>query len=240
MQQNKILSALVQRHPECRERLRRRDYVHGDMIGKSGDPIVDVLFPVSGLISIVVALRSGDLVEAAMVGCDGIVGGSALFGARRHLGSSFAQLPGSGWTMRVSDLAEIFARDAQLRQMLFAYEQFLLAQAQQTAACNARHHIPQRLSSWLLRARDATGDNELLLTQEFLAQMLGVQRASVSMFAGQLQDKDLIRYRRGRVNVMNADGLAHEACECHASLNALRRRLLDGDEGGQEALRSAG
>jgi len=239
MQQNRILSALVQRHPECRERLRRRDYVHGDMIGKSGDPIVDVLFPSSGLISIVVNLTGGDLVEAAMVGCDGAVGGGAIFGAASYIGSSFAQLPGSGWTIRAADLASILEQDEELRATLFAYEQFLLAQAQQTAACNARHHIPQRLSSWLLRARDATRENELLLTQEFLAQMLGVQRASVSMFAGQLQDKDLIRYRRGRVNVMNCDGLANEACECHAVLGDLRRRLLEGEEGGEGGLRTA-
>ena len=239
MQQNRILSALVQRHPECRERLRRRDYVHGDTIGKSGDPVVDVLFPCSGLISIVVNLHAGDVVEAAMVGCDGVVGGGAVFGARHHLGSSFAQLPGSGWTMRATDLEAILAHDEQLRSTLFAYEQFLLAQAQQTAACNARHHIPQRLSSWLLRARDATRESELLLTQEFLAQMLGVQRASVSMFAGQLQDKELIRYRRGRVQVMNCDGLASEACECHAVLSDLRRHLLEGGEGDEGARRTA-
>jgi CRP-like cAMP-binding protein len=240
MQQNRILSALVQRHPESRERLRRRDYVHGDMIGKAGDPIVDVLFPSSGLISVVVGLKGGDLVEAAMVGCDGVVGGGAVFGAKQHLGSSFAQLPGSGWTMRAADLGALLERDDQLRATLFSYEQFLLAQAQQTAACNARHHIPQRLSSWLLRARDATRENELLLTQEFLAQMLGVQRASVSMFAGQLQDKDLIRYRRGRVTVMNADGLSHEACECHLALSDLRRRLLDRGEGEQGSQRAVG
>ena len=240
MQQNKILSALVDRHPECRERLKRRDYVHGDVVGKAGDPIVDVLFPSSGLISVVVNLRGGDLVEAAMVGCDGVVGGGAVSSAKQHLGSSFAQLPGSGWTMHAADLAAIVQNDAPMRALLFAYEQFLLAQAQQTAACNARHHIPQRLSSWLLRARDATHENELLLTQEYLAQMLGVQRASVSMFAGQLQDKDLIRYRRGRVNVMNVDALAQEACECHLVLSDLRRRLLDNDEGEAGAERAAG
>jgi CRP-like cAMP-binding protein len=238
MQQNKVLSVLVQRHPGCRERLRRRDYVHGDVVGTSGDPIVEVLFPSSGLISVVVTLRGGELVEAAMIGCDGVVGGGALFGAKQHLGCSFAQLPGVGWTMRAADLAAIVAGDEHLRTLFFAYEQFLLAQAQQTAACNARHHIPQRLSSWLLRARDATHENELLLTQEFLAQMLGVQRASVSMFAGQLQDKDLIRYRRGRVAITNVDGLAHEACECHQTLSDLRRRLLEGD-GDEGAFRTA-
>jgi CRP-like cAMP-binding protein len=239
MQHNRILSALVQRHPEFRERLKRRDYVHGDMVGKSGDPIVDVLFPSSGLISIVVALRGGELVEAAMVGCDGVVGGGAAFGAKQHLGSSFVQLPGFGWTMRAADLATVVKRDEDMRRLLFVYEQFLLAQARQTAACNARHHIPQRLGSWLLRARDAAREDELLLTQEFLAQMLGVQRASVSMFAGQMQDKDLIRYRRGRVAVVNADGLAKEACECHAVLGGLRRRLFEVRDGDEEALRTA-
>lgn len=237
MQQNRILTALVQRHPEARARLTRVDFVHGDLFGRPGEPIRHAVFPVSGMISIVVDLASGDAVEAAMVGFEGLIGGSAAFGSTEHVNSSFCQLPGTAYVMPAAELSDIAMRDEIVRVMLFAHEQFLMVQAQQTAACNAKHHIMQRLSTWLLRAKDATGASEMFLTQEFLAQMLGVQRASVSGFAGQLQDKDLIRYRRGRLSIMDEHGLSSQACECHSKLAAFHRKLFRHDG---EPLRDAG
>ena len=133
--------------------------------------------------------------------------------------------------------AQLLERDETIRATLFAHEQFMMVQAQQTAACNAKHTIPQRLSTWLLRARDVAGADELLLTQEHLAHMLGVQRASVSGFAGQLQDMDLIRYRRGRLSITDVEGLTHQACECHSRLAAFHGKLF---RDGGESLRNAG
>jgi len=237
MQHNRILTALVQRHPDVRSRLTRVDFVHGDLFGRPGEPIQQAVFPVSGMISVVVDLASGDAVEAAMVGSEGLVGGSAAFGATEHINSSFCQLPGTAYVMPVAELADIANRDEVIRALLFAHEQFMMVQAQQTAACNAKHHIMQRLSTWLLRAKDATGASEMSLTQEFLAQMLGVQRASVSGFAGQLQDMDLIRYRRGRLTIVDEAGLRSEACECHSKLAAFHRKLFRDDDG---PLRDAG
>ena len=237
MQQNRILTALVQRHPEARARLTRVDYVHGDLFGRPGEPIHHAVFPVSGMISVVVDLASGDVVEAAMVGCEGMIGASAAFGAAEHINSSFCQLPGTAYLLPVAELADIAKRDETIRATLFAHEQFMMVQAQQTAACNAKHHIMQRLATWLLRAKDATGTTEMFLTQEFLAQMLGVQRASVSGFAGQLQDMDLIRYRRGRLSITDVEGLTHQACECHSRLAAFHGKLF---RDGGESLRNAG
>ena len=231
MHHNEILARLHQSHPDfVTRRARQVTYVHGDLFGETGRPIDDLLFPSSGMISLVVDLADGDRIEAGMVGRRGMVGGSALFGGRTHLCTSFAQLPGNGWIIKADDLIELADRSSGIRDLVFSNEQYTLSQAQQTAACNAKHRIPQRLATWILRAQYDTGEDELLLTQEFLAQMLGVQRASVSMFAGALQDKGLIFYRRGRVRVLDREGLAHEACECHATLRNRHRNLFEAEE----------
>lgn len=223
---NRILAALVQRRGDLTGRLLRVDFVHGEMFGQFGDPISEVVFPVSGMVSVVVALKEGELVEAAMIGHHGVVGGSAAFGATDHIYTSFCQLPGRAYRFPAVILADVVREDDTLRSMIFAHEQFMQFQAQQTAACNAKHHVMQRLSTWLLRAKDVAGSNEMSLTQEFLAQMLGVQRASVSGFAAQLQDMEFIRYRRGRLSIVDEAGLAGQACECHERLASFQKRLL--------------
>jgi len=227
---NQILSYLHRRFPDfIADRARQFSFVHGDIIGEAGQPIDQVFFPSSGMISIVVDLREGGRVEAAMVGPANAIGGSIVFGGRAHINTSFAQLPGSGWSLPATDMIELSNRDQAVRGVMFNNEQYLMAQAQQTAACNARHVIPRRLATWILRAIDASETNELVLTQEYLAQMLGVQRASVSMFAGELQDKGFIFYRRGRVRVLDREGLAREACECHMTLRSQAARLSEAD-----------
>jgi CRP-like cAMP-binding protein len=158
-----------------------------------------------------------------------------MFGGTHHLGTAFAQLPGRGWQMRVDDLIDAGVASLEFRNLMFVQEQYLQAQAQQTAACNAKHSIMHRLCSWLLRARDVAGSTELLLTQENLAKMLGVQRASVSVFAGQLQERGLIQYRRGRVHINDVPGLAEQACECHGALQQKRERLMAGEPVGMPA-----
>jgi CRP-like cAMP-binding protein len=230
MHHNEILARLHQSHPDFVTRHARQiTYVHGDVFGQTGRPIDDVLFPSSGMISLVVDLADGDRIEAGMVGRRGMVGGSALLGGRTHLCTSFAQLPGNGWTIKAHDLIALADGTPGIRELMFSNEQYTLSQAQQTAACNAKHRIPQRLATWILRAQFDTGEDELLLTQEYLAQMLGVQRASVSMFAGALQDKGLIFYRRGRVRVLDREGLEREACECHATLRNRYMRLFESE-----------
>jgi CRP-like cAMP-binding protein len=218
MLENQLLQTLCVSRPDLSNRLQPIDFVHGDVLAECGAPIRRAIFPRSGLISVVVGLHEGDRIEVAMVGPGGALGGGVIFGATHHLGSSFAQIPGRAWAMRAEDLFDAADACAQFRNLMFGQEQYLLAQAQQTAACNAKHTILQRLSSWLLRAHEASGGGLLMLTQENLAQMLGVQRASVSVFAGQLQEQDLIEYRRGRVRIKDAAGLARQACECCTAL----------------------
>jgi CRP-like cAMP-binding protein len=224
---NRLLNSLSQTSSDLvRHRLRPVDFVHGDLLAESDIPIRRAIFPRSGLISVVVDLEAGERIEVAMVGSSGAVGGAAIFGPAYHTGTAFAQLPGRAWAMRVEDLIDVAAASPEFRQAMCAQEQFLLAQAQQAAACNAKHTIMHRLCSWLLRAHDACGGAELLLTQENLAQMLGVQRASVSMVASQLQEKGLIQYRRGRVHIADADGLASHACGCHSALRRQHKQLF--------------
>jgi CRP-like cAMP-binding protein len=227
--ENQLLDSFARSHPDfLRERLQPVAFAHGDVLAEAGQPIERAIFPRSGLISIVVNLQEGDAIEVAMVGVRGAVGGAVMFGGTHHVGTAFAQVPGRGWQLRREDLIDAGVASPEFRQLIFGQEQHLQAQAQQTAACNAKHSIMQRLCSWLLRARDVAGTNELLLTQENLAQMLGVQRASVSLFASQLRDLALIDYRRGRVQITDPAGLAEHACECHATLRHRRERLLEG------------
>lgn len=225
--ENRLLDTLSRSYPDAlRNRLKAIDYVHGDLLSEAGEPIEHVIFPRSGLVSMVVDLMDGDRIEVAMIGAGGAIGGGVAFGATHRLCASFAQLPGRAWLMKSVDAIEIANDSSEFRHLLYMQERYIQAQAEQTAACNAKHTIMRRLCSWLLRAQDTIGGGELLLTQEHLAQMLGVQRASVSMFASQLQEKGLIQYRRGRLHISNSAGLAEHACECHAALRQQRERLL--------------
>ncbi len=229
--ENRVLDTVSRSNPDMlRNRLKAIDYVHGDLLAEAGAPIEHVIFPRSGLISMVVDLVDGDRIEVAMIGAGGAIGGGVVFGATRWLCTSFAQLPGRAWLMKSADAADIVTASPEFRHLLYMQQRYIQAQAQQTAACNAKHTIMRRLCSWLLRAQDAIGSGELLLTQEHLAQMLGVQRASVSMFASQLQEQRLIQYRRGRLHITDSAGLAEHACECHATVRQQRERLLGESE----------
>lgn len=227
---NVILDALSAAEPdEVTRRLVPFSFVHGNVLGEAGKPIEHVYFPQSGLISIVVALNGGERIEAAMVGSNGVLGASVIFGANLSINTGFALIAGRGLRMKAEDLVSLAQTNRTVQALLFRHEQYLLAQAQQTAACNARHHIPARLCTWLMRAQDLALQNDLHLTQEFLAQTLGVQRASISTIAGALQDAGLIHYRRGRVAIMNKEGLAQKACECYAALRGHHLRLFKAD-----------
>jgi len=207
-------------------RLNALEFMQGDVLAKPGLQIDRVIFPRSGLLSVVVELSDGAQVEAAMIGPAGALGGAAIFGAKQHVSTVVAQLAGRAWAVSVRDLVQIADAAPEFRAAMLAYERYLLAQAQQTAACNAKHSIMQRLCAWLLRAQDEAGRTEFLITQEMLAKMLGVQRASVSMFASQLQDNGLVQYRRGRLQITDPNGLAAQACECRAAVQQQRERLL--------------
>jgi Crp-like helix-turn-helix domain len=172
-------------------------------------------------------LSGGEVIEAAMIGRDGILGATAALDGLISLSKAIVQLGGNGETLDVARLREVADRSRDFRTTLIRHEQVLFAQAQQSAACIAAHTVEARLSRWLLRSRDLSGGDTLLLTQEFLAQMLGRDRSSVSPAAHTLQKAGLIRYKRGHIEILNLEGLEDAACECYGTVKAQYDRLLN-------------
>jgi CRP-like cAMP-binding protein len=198
---------------------------HAAVLFEAGERMDRVYFPHSGIISLVVVLSEGEVIEAAMIGRDSILGGAAAMDGLISLNKAIVQLTGKAETLDVAHLREIADKSPEFRTTLVRHEQVLFAQAQQSAACNAAHTVEARLSRWLLRSRDLSGSDTLLLTQEFLAQMLGAQRSSVSPAAHTLQEAGLIRYKRGHIEILNLEGLEDASCECYGTVKAQYDRL---------------
>jgi len=209
------------------QHLKTIELVHETVLFEAGDPIKRVYFPHSGIISLVVGLKSGQTIEAAMIGSDSVVGGSSALGGGLALNKGLVQAPGVASILDVNRLRKAAAASTALRETLFRHEQVILVRVQQAAACNASHTLDARLARWLLRARDLVGGATLPLTQEFLGQMLGVRRTSVSLVANTLQKAGLIKYVRGRVQITDLKGLKNAACECYGAIKATSDRLLN-------------
>jgi CRP-like cAMP-binding protein len=197
------------------------------ILAETGQEVRRVYFPHNGVISIVVSLSLGEMIEVAMVGRDSVYGGFAALAEQRALNNAIVQLPGTASVIDVAHVRAASEQSATLRATLIRHELILFMQAQQTAACNAAHMVESRLSRWLLRMRDLSGSDTLRLTQEFLAQMLGVQRNSVSIVAHTLQQAGVIRYRRGTIEIADHDALIEIACECYGAVKDQYDRLCD-------------
>jgi CRP-like cAMP-binding protein len=193
---------------------------------EGGDPINAVYFPHSGLVSLVIDLASGQSIEAGMIGSDGVAGASWAAGNTVALNRAVMQVAGRASVLNPEPFRAAVEQSIALRMKVLQHEQFVIAQAQQAAACNASHALESRLCSWILRSRDILRSDDIPLTQEFIAEMLGVQRTSVSPVAHILQQAGLIRYRRGHIRVVDAEGLRESACECYETLRSHADRLL--------------
>ena len=186
----------------------------------TGAMLPHVYFPHSGIISLVVRLVEGQTIEMAMIGRDSVFGGSSALDGTIALNDAIVQLPGTASVLDIAQLRKAAEQSVAFRSALIRHEQALLAQAQQSAACNAAHPVEARLSRWLLRARDLSGSDSLHLTQEFLSQMLGVQRTSVTIVANTFQQAGIIRYRRGNIQITDLVGLIDCVCECYGTVKA--------------------
>jgi CRP-like cAMP-binding protein len=193
---------------------------------EADEEISHVYFPTSAVVSLVVTLSSGDMIEAAMVGNDGVVGASAALDGKIAPSRGIIQLGGEIVVCDIDALKSIALQSPKMLALLIRHEQAVFAQAQQSAACFATHRVEARLCRWLLRARDLSGSDKLTFTQEYLAEMLGVRRTSVTAVAHTLQEAGLIKYARGKIQIMNAKELQESACECYGSVNAHYQRLL--------------
>ena len=193
-----------------------------------GQPVDAVYFPVGAIVSLVVGLSTGETVEAAMVGKDGVIGAAAALDGRISLSRGIVQLAGEAMQCEVPALRTVAMQSQSLLSIMIRHEQTVYAQAQQSAACMAAHDIEERLCRWLLRARDLAGSDTLHFTQEFLAEMLGVRRSSVSVVAHTLQQAGMIKYSRGRIQILDLEGLRETACECYGTIKSQYQLLLGG------------
>jgi CRP-like cAMP-binding protein len=199
---------------------------HGAVLAEAGSTIDTVYFPHSGIISLVVDLAVGEMIETAMVGRDGVFYASAALDSKVALNKAIVQLSGIASILDASELDRVADEHKALRTLLVRHDMLLFSQAQQSAACNAMHKVEARMCRWLLRMRDLAGSDDLQLTQEFLAQMMGVRRTSVSLVAATLQKAGFIKYRRGHIRILDIKGIEESACECYATVKAQYGHLL--------------
>jgi len=200
--------------------------VSGAALIEPFEPVENVYFPVDGIISIVRRLEDGASVEVAVVGHDGLVGVSILLDDDREPTESMVQSAGSALCIKADILRELLTSSPALRTALLRFVQALLAEMAQSAACNARHTAIQRLARWLLTSSDRTDRAELGLSHEFIAMMLGIRRAGVSVAFGQLREAGLVTNGRNKINIIDRPGLEAIACECYRDTKVERARLF--------------
>ncbi|HMK31134.1 MAG TPA: Crp/Fnr family transcriptional regulator [Terriglobales bacterium] len=196
----------------------------GEVLWEQNEPISFVYFPTSGLVSFVTVMRDGATVEVAMTGREGFAGVPILLGATRTAVRAVVQIRGQAYRIEAILLSQILPDIPRLERALRGYAYAFVTQLSQIAACNRLHQTPDRLARWLAMSRERTGSDVLALTQEFLAQMLGCRRSSVTSAAGLLQKSGAIRCTRGSIRIVNCKELERRACEC---LSALAERAHD-------------
>jgi CRP-like cAMP-binding protein len=224
---NSFLRGISQHDADLlRPHLKSHDFEQGHILFETDDKIEKVYFPVNAVVSLVVTLSDGATVEAAMVGRDGVVGAASALDGRIAVNRGIVQLPGEMMTCELDVFKATVLSHPSLLSMIMRHEQSLYAQAQQSTACMANHDIEARLARWLLRSRDLSVSDILPFTQEFLAEMLGAQRSSVSIVAHTLQQAGMIQYRRGRIHITDVDALQQTSCECYETIKMQYTKLI--------------
>jgi CRP-like cAMP-binding protein len=226
-QQNHILDALPQ--PE-RERLfpylKLVPLPLGEALYESGDMLRHIYFPTDAIVSLLYVLKDGASAEIAVVGNDGAIGVALFMGGETTTNRAVVQSAGFAYQMTGVRLKEEFGRHGQLLHILLRYTQALITQMAQTAVCNRHHSVDQQLCRWLLLSLDRLSSDKLTMTQELIANMLGVRREGVTEAAGKLQKLGVIRYRRGEITVLDRPRLEQLCCECYGVVRTESDRLL--------------
>lgn len=190
-----------------------------------GDAIEQIYFPTSGMLSFLVVTGDGETIETNAVGREGAAGLQRGLGRRRSFTRAVVQIPGRFSTIVADRFEQAVGRDTALRELVMRYIETQWAEAEQIAACNALHDGSARLCRWLLQSADRTGSEQLPLTQEFLADMLGVRRTTVTLLAQDLQKQGIVRYSRGRITIIDRAALETMACECYGVIKEASRSL---------------
>ena len=198
----------------------------GEMLYEPGGQLRHAYFPTTAIVSLHYVMESGASAESAGVGNEGVVGISLFMGGNTTPSSAVVQTAGHAYRLAGGTLLQEFNRAGQLQQLLLRYTQALMTQISQTAACNRHHSVEQQLCRWLLLTLDRLPGNDLVMTQELIASMLGVRREGITEAAGNLQRAGVISYRRGHIAVLDRAGLEQRVCECYAVVKTELKRLL--------------
>jgi CRP-like cAMP-binding protein len=198
----------------------------GDVLYESGDQLRHVYFPTTSILSLLYVMEDGSSAEIAVVGNEGILGISLFMGGESTPSRAIVQSAGHAYRLKADLLKSEFGRFGPTMHLLLRYTQALITQMAQTAVCNRHHSVDQQLCRWLLLSLDRLTTDELSMTQELIANMLGVRREGVTEAAGKLQDAGLIRYRRGTITVLDRPGLEARSCECYQVVKTEFDRLL--------------
>jgi CRP-like cAMP-binding protein len=225
--QNRLLAALPR--TEWTRWLAHMELVDmplGKVLYESGRTLTHVYFPTTAIISLLYVMEDGASAEIAVVGHDGVVGISLFMGGESTTSRAVVQSAGQGFRLKANLMMQEFNRAGPTMQLLLRYTQALITQMAQTAVCNRHHSLDQQLCRWLLLSLDRLPSNELVMTQELIANMLGVRREGVTEAAGDLHKAGLIRYQRGHITVLDRPRLEKRTCECYAVVKKEYDRLL--------------
>ena len=198
----------------------------GEVLYESGGKLHHVYFPKTSIVSLLYVMKDGASGEIAVVGYEGLVGISLFMGGQSTPSRAIVQSAGQGLRLKANLLMEEFNLGGPVLHLLLRYTQALITQMAQTAVCNRHHSLDQQLCRWLLLSLDRLNSNQLVMTQELIANMLGVRREGVTEAAGQLQQAGLIHYRRGHITVLDREKLERRSCECYAVVKNEYDRLL--------------
>ena len=225
--QNWLLAALPDAEWErWSPHLEAVDMPLGKVLYESGSTMSHVYFPTTAIVSLLYVMEDGASAEIAVVGHEGIVGVSLFMGGESTPSRAVVQSAGQGFRLNAKLMLLEFNRAGPVLHLLLRYTQALITQMAQTAVCNRHHSLDQQLCRWLLLSLDRLQSDDLVMTQELIANMLGVRREGVTEAAGRLQDAGLIRYRRGHITVLDRAGLESRTCECYAVVKKEYDRLL--------------
>ncbi|MEO8011982.1 MAG: Crp/Fnr family transcriptional regulator [Dokdonella sp.] len=225
--QNHLLGALpVEEWDRFSKHLVHAPLTLGDVIYESGVEQPYVYFPTDAIVSLLYVMENGDSAEIAIVGNEGLVGISLFMGGSTTPSRAVVQSAGNSYRMRANFIRDEFVMAGPVQQLFLRYTQALLTQMGQTAVCNRHHSVDQQLCRWLLMSLDRLGSDELKMTQELIANMLGVRREGVTEAAGKLQKLGIIKYSRGSIRVLDRNRLERMACECYEVVRREFTRLL--------------
>jgi CRP-like cAMP-binding protein len=225
--QNDLLAALPQAvFKQLSDHLELVPMPIGQVLYESGARLRYVYFPTTSIVSILFVMENGSSAEIAIVGNEGILGVSIFMGGETTTSRAVVQSAGFGYRLKSKLLMDEFNKGGPVLHLLLRYTQALLTQMSQTAACNRHHTLDQQLCRWLLLSLDRLNSNDLVMTQELIANMLGVRREGVTEAAEKLQKAGLINYTRGHITVIDRPGLEAQACECYAVVKKEFDRLL--------------